>query len=93
MSLLSSTQGTPERVWSLIAALSASKGEIDRADAVKWLNPGFLKDNNEYSEKPDAFNQTLGAATSLGAIEAERGCFAPARRSCRRLFGLCRLGA
>ena len=73
MSLLSSTQGTPERVWSLIAAVLAGGGTIDRAEAVSWLNPGFMKDNSEYREKPEAFNQTLGAATSLGAVEAEKG--------------------
>lgn len=73
MSLLSSTQGTPERVWSLIAAVSAGGGEIERADAVNWLNPGFTKGGGEQGEKPDAFNQTLGAATSLGAVEAEKG--------------------
>lgn len=73
MSLLSSTQGTPERVWSLIAAVSASGRVIERAEAVSWLNPGFIKDGSEFKEKPDAFSQTLGAATSLGAVEAEKG--------------------
>ena len=73
MSLLSSTQGTPERVWSLIAAVSAGGGEIERGEAMSWLNPGFMKDGSEYKEKPDAFAQTLGAATSLGAVEAEKG--------------------
>lgn len=73
MSLLSSTQGTPERVWSLIAALSASGGEIERADATSWLNPGFMRNGSEFKEKPEAFSQTLGAATSLGAVEAVKG--------------------
>lgn len=73
MSLLSSTQGTPERVWSLIAAVSAGGGEIERGEAMNWLNPGFTKDGSEYKEKSDAFAQTLGAATSLGAVEAEKG--------------------
>lgn len=79
MSLLSSTQGTPERVWSLIAAVSARGGEIERSEAVKWLNPGFMKDGDEHKEKSDAFNQTLGAATSLGAVEAEKGAIRVSR--------------
>ncbi len=80
MSLLSSTQGTPERVWSLIAALSANGGRLDRSEAVEWLNPGFTRNGNEVRERPDAFNQTLGAATSLGAVESDRDslCLDPA---------------
>lgn len=80
MSLLSSTQGTPERVWSLIAAVSAGGGEIERSDAANWLNPGFMKDGSEQREKPDAFNQTLGAATSLGAVEAEKNALRVGQR-------------
>lgn len=70
MSLLSSTQGTPERVWSLISLLAASGGRLERATAADCLNPGFTENTIQVAEKPSAFSQTLGAATSLGVVEA-----------------------
>jgi hypothetical protein len=73
MSLLASTQGTPERVWSLLSVLAANDGSMSRAEAADWLNPGFTRGGEVVSEKPTAFAQTLGAATSLGAIEVEKG--------------------
>jgi len=72
MSLLSSTQGTPERVWSLVSALHANGGTLDRTETIEWLNPGFLRDGQDIRERPDALNQTLGAASSLHAIELDR---------------------
>lgn len=71
MSLLSSTQGTPERVWSLVALLAVNDGTLLRSDALAWLNPGFTEGGRVVSEKPTTFAQVLGAATSLGAVEAE----------------------
>lgn len=73
MSLLSSTQGTPERVWSLIGALAANGGTLPRSEAHDWLNPGFLVADQTISEKATAFAQTLGAATSLGVVRPEAG--------------------
>jgi hypothetical protein len=70
MSILSSTQGTPERVWSLIAALLASGGTLDRSEAADLLNPCFVQ--NGQIVRDDGFNQTLGAATSLGAVEIDK---------------------
>lgn len=71
MSLLSSTQGTPERVWSLVSLIAASDGQIDRSEASDWLNPGFIKDQQKVVEKSDAFGQVQGAATAIGAVVAE----------------------
>lgn len=73
MSLLSSTQGTPERVWSLISLIAANDGLLGRTEAAEWLNPGFTRDGETVVEKPTAFAQTLGAATSLGAVQADKG--------------------
>lgn len=70
MSILSSTQGTPERVWSLVALLRECDGKLSRNDAAAWLNPEFRKDEQTVGEKPTAFQQVLGAATSMGAILA-----------------------
>lgn len=72
MSLLSSTQGTPERVWSLVSLLAANGGSLERTTAGECLNPGFTENTMHVLEKPTAFSQTLGAATSLGAVEADR---------------------
>jgi hypothetical protein len=69
MSILSSTQGTPERVWSLISLLAASEGELSRTEAAAWLNPEFTRADQIVGERPTAFAQVLGAATSLGAVE------------------------
>ncbi len=70
MSILSSTLGTPDRVWALVALLRENDGTLNRAEAADWLNPGFRKDDQTVAEKPVAFQQVLGAATSLGAVEA-----------------------
>ncbi|WP_064713575.1 hypothetical protein [Rhizobium bangladeshense] len=71
MSILSSTQGTPERVWSLVSIIAANDGTIARAEASDWLNPGFSRDLQKVVEKPEAFGQTLGAATALGAVQVD----------------------
>lgn len=71
MSILSSTQGTPERVWSLVSLIAAQDGQMDKTEASDWLNPGFIKDKQKVIEKSEAFGQVLGAATSIGAVEAE----------------------
>src|SRR3546814_8755062 len=71
MSLLSSTQGTPERVWSLVSVIAGNGGALCKADAATWLNPGFTRNGESVQEKPTAFGQVLGAATSLGAVEAD----------------------
>lgn len=68
MSMLSSTQGTSERVWSLIALLREHDGKISRAEAAAWLNPEFSKDGQTIGEKAGTFNAVLGAATSMGAV-------------------------
>lgn len=68
MSMLSSTQGTSERVWSLIALLREYDGKISRADAAAWLNPAFVKDGQTIGEKSGTFAQVQGAATSMGAV-------------------------
>ncbi len=73
MSLLSSTQGTPERVWSLVSAVANCGGALGRADADEWLNPGFTRKELVVQEKPEAVAQTVNAATSLGALLAEGG--------------------
>jgi len=52
MTLLSSPQGTPERVWSLVAGLAALGGTSSRADLRPTpLNPGFERDGAEVKAK------------------------------------------
>src|SRR5262245_9045956 len=71
MSLLSNTRGTPERVWSLVATLIASNNVLSRAEAAALLNPAFVQDDKFVRESADSFGQTLGAATSLGAVHSD----------------------
>ncbi len=63
MSLMTDTQGTPTRVWSLISLLRAHDGELSREDVKNWLDP-FRTDT-----KGTAVQNTVGAATSLDLVE------------------------
>lgn len=68
MSLLSSTRGTPERVWSLVSALAVNQGCLGRDEADALLNPAFTRGGDVVKQDPTAFAQTLSAATSLGIV-------------------------
>jgi hypothetical protein len=72
MSVLSSPQGTPERVWSLVAGLVALGGETDRQTFDALLNPGYVKDGEQVRAKDTLAANALGAASSLGVVEAGR---------------------
>lgn len=71
MSLLSSTQGTPERVWSLINLLQAHEGRLPRESVFEWLSPTFVQAGQKrvISGEPDG--QAVGAATSLELVERD----------------------
>lgn len=71
MSLLSSTQGTPERVWSLINLLNAHEGVLSREDALKWLSPAFTQNGTVRALSGELDGQAFGAATSLGLARRE----------------------
>ena len=68
MSVLSSPQGTPERVWSLVAGLVALGGETDRETFDALLNPGYVKDGEQVRAKDTLAANALGAASSLGVV-------------------------
>jgi hypothetical protein len=70
MSILTDTQGSPERVVSALAGL-ATFGEQSRGELEKLLNPGFLKPGLE-PVKLVNIRQVIGAASSLGALKADR---------------------
>jgi hypothetical protein len=72
MSVLSSPQGTPERVWSLVAGLAALGGQSDRRTFDALLNPGYMKDGVLVRAKDTLAANALGAASSLGLVEAGR---------------------
>lgn len=72
MSLLSSPQGTPERVWSVVAGLHAIGGEADRATFNALLNPGYVRDGDEVRAKDSLATDASSAATSLQLIKIER---------------------
>jgi hypothetical protein len=72
MSVLARPQGLPERVWSLIAGLSAIGGRADRATFEALINPGFVKDGILIQTKPSLAGDTLGAASSLGLVDYDK---------------------
>lgn len=71
MSLLSSTQGTPERVWSAIRIVEAEGGRIGRDDLWTWLNPAFVTDGVARHISGEAERQVIGAASSLEFLRLE----------------------
>jgi hypothetical protein len=64
MSLLSSTQGRPDRVRSLLRVLEAYDGSCVRADLERWMLPTAF----QTSGSKTAFTQTVDAARSLKLI-------------------------
>lgn len=76
MSLLSATQGTPERVLSAVQLLAAHGGTMPRADLIAWLNPNFLRSDQERAAPATAAEQTLSAASSLGLMTQTGGTYA-----------------
>lgn len=73
MSLLTDTQGTPERVWSAVCITAAEGGKISRDDLWAWLNPDFIQNGQPRQTIGDAHRQTVGAASSLGLLTLESG--------------------
>lgn len=72
MSVLSNPQGTPERVWSLVAGLAAIGGSAPRATYDALLNPGYLKDGSEMRANDLLAANANGAARSLKLVDAGR---------------------
>lgn len=73
MSLLSATQGTPERVLSVIHLLAAHGGSLPRAEIIAWLNPKFVRNERERAAPDNAAEQAISAASSLGLISQAGG--------------------
>ena len=72
MSALARPQGTPDRVWSFVAALAALGGRAPREEIDGMINPGFHKDGLEVKANPILAGDTFGAASSLGLVSADR---------------------
>jgi hypothetical protein len=72
MSVLSNPQGTPERVWSLVAGLAAMGKSASRGTYDGLLNPGYLKEGIENRAKDSLAANAHGAALSLELVEAGR---------------------
>lgn len=66
MSLLSDTQGRPERVWSLLRLLDALGGRAARDEIDTWMIPASFRENEK---SPSQVSQTVGSARSLGLVE------------------------
>ncbi len=72
MSLLTSTQGTPERTLSLIQVLAAHDGRLPRSELLAWLDPAIGRDVSSVGSSTAADN-TLGAASSLDFAKPSGG--------------------
>lgn len=75
MSLLSDTQGSPERVWSLLGLLTSHGGELERDQVLEWLVPTIRRVSGGSATltalpNRSAAQQTIGAAVSLGLVES-----------------------
>ncbi len=75
MSLLSATQGRPERVFSLLDLLHAHSGRLARGEVFEWLAPTFEAGDGASSGVPGgkkakqtAVEQIISAARSLGFV-------------------------
>jgi hypothetical protein len=73
MSVLSSPQGVPERVWSLVGGLAGLGGKSDRETLDRLINPGFEKDGILVQAAPKLAGDALGAASSLGLVLIDKG--------------------
>ncbi|MCY1646666.1 hypothetical protein OVA11_06125 [Caulobacter sp. SL161] len=70
MSLLTDTQGTPERVWSSIHAVAALNGLAPRDELWALLSPKFIRGGIENDAGDGtAPRQAVGASVSLGLLE------------------------
>lgn len=69
MALLSATQGTPERVYSLVRVLSAHGGGLERNELFAWLNPRYVQEGQASRDEKSAADQTIQAALSLKLID------------------------
>lgn len=71
MSVLSSPQGSPERVWSLLSGLIALGGRAERPALDGLLNPGYLIDGQSLAVNKLLANDSHGVATSLDFLKLE----------------------
>lgn len=69
MSILSNPQGTPERVWSLIAGLGALGGRLPRGEFSSILNPGYSAGGQQVAAQATNAANGTGAATALELVE------------------------
>jgi hypothetical protein len=70
MSLLSDTQYTPQRIYTLLRLLEAQNGQLNFDSITTWLKPNMRDVNKRAAESDHNIRQLLGATTSLGLIES-----------------------
>ena len=68
MSLLSDTNHTPQRIFSLLCLLDTQGGELEFETIKTWLKPEIRGSGQQRSEDVN-IRQLLGATASLGMIE------------------------
>jgi hypothetical protein len=101
MSLLSSPQGAPDRVWSVLGALEANGGRLSRPALLAWINPVFVQGGIARTITGEPDGQALGSASSLELVHRDGGDYQLTRTAPAsfRVFAdevhdrLCRIGS
>lgn len=68
MSLLTATQGTPNRVFALLRFLQEAKTTVTMETLANWFAPKNRADGADVARPKEALEQTISAARSLGLI-------------------------
>lgn len=69
MSLLSSTQGTPDRVWAVVNLLAQFPEGLTRDELLGWLSPEFKRADGPPRSASGAVGQAITAARSLSFVQ------------------------
>lgn len=70
MSLLSDTNHSPQRIYSLLRLLEAQDGQLGLDSIRTWLKPTMRGTEQKGAEETTNIRQLLGATTSLGMIDS-----------------------
>lgn len=73
MALLTATQGTPHRIWSLLQILDARGEALSREEIEGWMNPEIHIEGESARSEKSAVGQTIDATAGLGFIDRNAG--------------------
>lgn len=73
MALLTATQGTPHRIWSLLQILGARGEALLREEIEGWMNPEIHIEGQSSRSEKSAVSQTIDATAGLGLVDRNAG--------------------